>query len=253
MQAAAARGADLYASGTVSFSGGTMDTSGGGTIPGGGGVFTSSGSGTDTSPVVGGALGYSVPLREMIPYSWDVSAPDWSFRVEFEGLALRDYEFITTLLGNERYLTEVSNWGLLNNYWVDVPLYAPISWAFGRVPILEPVSLHLGGGIGIGFTSLDTTSVAFFGSEDAVHFTWQAGAGFDYRISDRVSVGVGYRYVDLGSFDYKVKLGSTEDSIPVGSFKADLVSHEARTALRVNFYSLSSPRSWKRPRFGRGR
>ena len=80
-------------------------------------------------------------------------------------------------------------------------------------------------------------------------FTWQVGGGFDYQLTDRVSVGVGYRYVDLGSFDYPLELGTTH----VGNFAIALASHEMRTGLRVNFYSVSSPGSWKRPRFGRGR
>jgi len=249
LQAGVALGADLYLSGELSVSGGIVSSGGGGDIGGGGGVFNNSGSDSDTSPVIGGALGYSVRLDEMVPFDWDWPLPDWRMRVEFEGMFLRDYEFVTQLVGTENYLTEAQTWTILHNWWFDVPLHAPLSWAFGRIPILEPMSLHLGAGVGLGMTELDTTSVAFNGSDDALHFTWQVGGGFDYQLTDRVSVGMGYRFVDLGSFDYPLRLGIT----PVGTFKADLSSHELHTGLRVNFYSVPSPGSWKRPRFGAGR
>lgn len=247
--AGSALAADLYLSGALSVSGGILDTGGGGDIGGGGGEFNNSGDDTDTSPSIGGVFGYAVPLDEMVPYSWDWPLPRWQLRFEVEGMFLRDYEFVTSLVGSENYLTEGKSLTLLHNWWLDVPLHAPLSWAFGRIPLLEPVSMHFGAGVGMGMTEFKTTSVAFNGSDDAIHLTWQAGAGFDYQLTDRVSIGMGYRYVDLGSFEYGLRLGTT----PVGNFTADLASHELRTGLRVNFYTVSSPGSWKRPRFGSGR
>ena len=249
--AGAALGADLYLSGALSVSGGSLDAGGGGDVGEGDFEFSNSGDDTDTSPVIGGVFGYAVPLDEMVPYDWDWPLPRWQLRFELEGMFLRDYEFVTTLVGSENYLTEGQSLTLLHNWWLDVPLHAPLSWAFGRIPMLEPVSMHFGAGVGMGMTEFKTTSAAFKGSHDAIHLTWQVGAGFDYQLTDRVSIGMGYRYVDLGSFDYGLRLllGTT----PVGNFTADLASHELRTGLRVNFYSVSSPGSWKRPRFGSGR
>lgn len=241
--------ADLYLSGALSVATGVGDSGGGGDIGGGGGSFSNSGSDSDSSPSIGGTFGYSVPLDELVPYDWDWPLPRWTLRTELEGMFLRDYELVTNLVGSEDYFTQVSNMTLLNNWWLDVPVHAPLSWAFGRIPILDPMTMHLGAGVGVGLTDLKTTSVAFTGKENAIHFTWQVGAGFDYQLTDRVSVGLGYRYVDMGSFDYPLKLGAT----PVGNFKLDLASHELNTGLRVNFYSVSSPASWKRPRFGPGR
>lgn len=249
LPAAAPRAADLYMSGQVSVSTGTASTGGGGDIGGGGGAFTNTGSDSDSAPAIGPVFGYSTSLDEMVPLNWDWNLPSWTLRTEIEGMFLRNYEFVTTLVGPEKYLTQTSGWTVLNNWWLDIPLYAPLSWAFGRIPILEPMSVHLGGGVGMGMTKLKTTSVAFNGTDEPIHLTWQVGAGFDYQLTDRVTLGMGYRYVDMGSFDYPLRLGTTR----VGNFKIDLASHEVNTALRVNFYSVSSPGSWKRPRFGQGR
>ena len=256
LSAGTAGAADLYLSGLLSVSAGTGKTGGSGSVGALG--FCNSGSDTDSSPVLGGSLGYAFLLSEMFPYRWDWKLPEWNFRVEFEGMALRDYEFVTKLrvggvTSTDKYFTEGSGWGLLNNYWIDVPVHAPLALAFGRIPMIEPLTMHMGGGVGMGMTEFDTAAdgAGFRGSEEKVHFSWQVGAGLDYQITDRVSFGAGYRYVDLGSFDYALRQGATR----VGNFEVDLTSHELRTGLRVNFYSVPSPGSWtfKVPRFDRGR
>ncbi len=252
----AAGAADLYVSGTLSVSAGTGKTGGSGSV--GALDFSNSGSDTDSSPVLGGTLGYAFPLSEMVPYRWEWPLPEWMFRVEFEGMALRDYEFLTRLNVNgvpstDKYFTEGSGWGLLHNYWIDLPVHAPLALAFGRIPMLEPLTVHMGGGVGMGMTEFETTAdgAGFRGKKEEIHLAWQVGAGFDYQITDRVSFGAGYRYVDLGSFDYAIKQGATR----VGNFTVDLTSHELRTGLRVAFFSVASPGSWtfKVPRFSRGR
>ncbi|MDJ0850198.1 MAG: outer membrane beta-barrel protein [Myxococcota bacterium] len=248
--------ADLYVSGTLSVSAGTGETGGSGSV--GALNFSNSGSDTDSSPVLGGTLGYAFPLSEMFPYKWEWPLPEWNFRVEFEGMALRDYEFVTKLnvggvTSTDKYFTEGSGWGLLHNWWLDLPVHAPLAMAFGRIPMLEPLTMHMGGGVGMGMTEFKTAAdgAGFKGKTEDIHLVWQVGAGFDYQITDRVSFGAGYRYVDLGDFSYRLRQGAT----PVGNFTVDLTSHELRTGLRVNFYSLPSPGSWtfKRPRFDRGR
>jgi opacity protein-like surface antigen len=245
LAAAPARAADLYLAGELAISHGTADSGGVSSAPGF--SFPNSGSDTDSSPLYGGAFGYEFSLADLAPHSWDWKLPDWSWRLEIEGIAGRDYELVTD--GPDPYLTSVSSWGVLHNWWLDLPVHPAVAWAFGRVPLLEPMTFHLGGGVGAALTELETTNNVFSGSDDPLHLTWQVGAGFDYQLTDRIAVSSGYRYVNLGSFDYPLMNGP----VPAGNFTLDLASHEFRAGLRVRFYSVPAPGAWKRPRFGAGR
>ena len=78
------------------------------------------------------------------------------------------------------------------------------------------------------------------GSAQTHNFAWQAGVGLGYQMSDRVNLGVGYRYLDLGT----VKFGLNGGSVPAGSnsfMKLDPEIHEARATLRVEVWDFASP------------
>lgn len=234
-----ARSGDLYVSGQFAISGGVAE-SGGSVDLGAGGIFPNSGSDTDSSPVFGGAVGYQFPLSELVPADWDWPLPDYAFRVELEGLGGRDYELVTR--GPDPYLTRVEAWSLSNNFWMDFPVHDAVAHFFGRVPLVEPLSFSAGAGVGLGGSELSTTNNVFRGSELAYHFQWQVGGGVGYRITDRVSATLGYRYVDSGEFSYALANPPAPD--PVGTFKLDLSSHEVAFGLRVSFHSVPSPGAW---------
>lgn len=230
-----ARAGDLYLAGQLAISGAT-GSSGGSTD-----FFDNSGSDTDSSPTYGPAFGYEFPLAELLPLDWDTSLPSWPVRVEVEGTFGRDYELVTQ--GGDPYLTHVSSWSVYQNLAIDLPVHGVVSWAIGRVPLLEPMSLSLGGGIGLISTDIDTTNNVMKGKDTSLGLTWQVGGGFAYRLTDRVSVDFGYRFSDLGHFKYKLRLPPQEE--PVGSFSMDLLSHEFKAGLRVRFYSVASPGAWR--------
>jgi hypothetical protein len=223
---------ELYASLGLGISGGFADA-GGSTL-----FFDNSGSDSDSSPTYGATFGLEAPMNEPLPENWQSALPDWPVMVELEFTGGRDYEFLTQ--GADPYRTEFTSWTVLNNFRFDFPLYAPIEWAFGRLPILEPMSFYTKVGLGLAINEVATTDNVSRGSDTVLNFAWQAGAGVSYAISRHVSVSVGYNYVDLGEADVKLSLGPTA----FGNHSIDASAHELSTALRVRFYPvpLSLPR-----------
>ena len=60
----------------------------------------------------------------------------------------------------------------------------------------------------------DPDSARYYtGSSDATNWGWTVGAGMEYGI-DNWSLGIEYLYVDLGSADWSVDLGETENDDP---------------------------------------
>jgi len=152
----------------------------------------------------------------------------------------RDYEMRTK--GGDGFFTKIQSWSLMQNVWVDVPMHDMVSWFMGRVPILMPVHFYTGGGVGMAALDTKTTDNFTKASKDFYNFAWQVGAGLSYELTDQVTISMGYRYFDPGSF--KLKLRISPDSDPFGTFKMDLSAHEFTTALRVDFYTLGLP-TWR--------
>ena len=225
LPASTARAGDVYASATLAIS--TGEGSAGGATP----FFANGGSDTDSSPAYGLAAGFAIPYQEIFPDRRDPIS-DWSTRIELEGLAGRDYELRAR--GAEPYLSEVYTWTLLQNVWLDVPLDRPIAHFFGRIPVLAPLSISLGAGIGLAANDVSTTDNVSSGSTVAYNFAWQAGVGLGYALTRNVNIGVAYRYLDPGPVEIDLRSGQT----PFGSFELDLAAHEVATTLRVSFYPV---------------
>jgi len=79
---------------------------------------------------------------------------------------------------------------------------------------------------GIGMSRVDGTFGGVGGgpsfSEEDYGFTWQAGAGLQYRASDKTSYSFGYRYVDTTSID-------------IGGADIEHGGHEFRVGLQYKF------------------
>lgn len=229
---------DLYATGSLGISGATAD-SGGSTE-----FFENTGGDSDSSPVYGGAAGIAVPINELFPTGWDdrlrrwrVNLPTWDVRFELEGIAGRDYEMRTE--GGDGYFAEVDNWAIMHNVWMDVPIRDPVNWAFGRFPLLEPVTVYVGVGIGLGSTEVSATDNVSKGSKTNYEFAWQAGAGIGYELTEYVTLSAGYRYFDLGKADLTLYGAAPE---PFGDYSLDVHAHEFTTNVRVTFYTVPWPR-----------
>jgi hypothetical protein len=205
----------------------------------------------DSSPLLGGAVGLEIPMDEILPREWvpDVRLPDWPMRFEIEGAGLREYEFQTVGVGGDLFYSEVKVNTLLFNTWLDIPMisaYRPIQYLFGlgRQPRvrqwLEPMSLYLGAGIGVGFLDFKGTDNSLKVSDNVIDFAWNVGAGLNYALTDRVSLGAGYRYVGVGEHDLDlVPRGIPPDPNAELTYKQDI--HEFRATLRVEVYDFLSP------------
>jgi hypothetical protein len=245
LAAGVAHAAELYVSGDVGFSMGTGEGSGNNSLIGDSG----SGDDGDASPMYGGAFGIAVPLSQAIP-TFDVPywpgrslringpesfrLPGWRTLIEAEAITGRDYEFSTP--GHAAltpYIADVKSTTFLGNVRLDVPIQAPLNLLFGRLPMLEPVTLYVGGGAGVGWNDISVSDTVNSGSDDVFEFAWQGSAGFGYAMSDTMHASFGYRYLDLGSAEIKFDAGPNE-----GKYDADVTAHEVTASLRWHFYHI---------------
>lgn len=224
--AGAAGAGELYFSAGVGISAGTGDT--GGSTP----FFDNYGDDTDTSASYGFAFGWEMPMNEPLPEQWQHIIPRWPVLAEFEAVGGRDYELLTN--GGDPYRTDFETWTVLHNLRFDIPVSAPFEWAFGRIPILHPVTWYVGVGVGISIYDIVTTDNVSRGKDDGVEFAWQASTGLSYSVSEYVSIDVGYRYIDLGSADFDLSVGPTD----FGNFTLDLSAHEFASAVRMRFFGI---------------
>jgi len=163
------------------------------------------GSSTDVSPLLGGAVGLAVPMDEIapieLPRGWHL--PSWDVRGEIEAVGLRNFKYTTDpIVTNEgRIVTEIDCWTVMGNFALDVPLrglYRPISWTSARLfgrwrlrtlkEILDRTTFEVGAGIGVASLDAKTQESQTRGRETAYNFAWQAGGGFAYSLTDRVSL-----------------------------------------------------------------
>jgi opacity protein-like surface antigen len=233
--AADAKAGDFYLTGNLAISTGTGESSGSTDF------FTLSGSDSDSAPAYGGAVGFGFDLAEAIPKTWDVPMmPGLGVRFEFEGMTGREYELLTN--GGDGFITEVTAWTFMPNLWIDVPLHPPIAWIFGRIPVLEPLMLYGGAGLGLSATDLKATDNVSQGKNEEYLFGWQAGTGLAYELTHRVTLMAGYRYIDLGQPKATLRIPPSED--PFGSFRLDLAAHEFNFGVLVKFFSIPYPEKW---------
>jgi hypothetical protein len=224
--AAPAAGGDLYIAGDLGIA--TASAEAGGTNFRSG--LDNTGGDTDSSPRYGVALGVEWPLDRSVP--WDIGLPRWNTRFEFELIGGRSYEFKTP--GAFPYNSEITSWSMMNNLWLDIPVHRAVEALFGRIPILEPLSINFGTGIGIAKTDMDVTDSESIGSTDDTKFAWQIGAGIGYALTEQVSFTIGYRYFDLGTLSSEL----TTAGVPNGSYSLEMSGNELSATLRVNFYAL---------------
>ncbi len=215
------------------------------------------GTSDDSSPVYGGALGVQFPLNAALPWKmrmpgfgvpyWpgrelrfregdEFQFPDWSVRAEVEHLRGRDAELTTPSFNPlDSYRSDVKSWTLMGNLRIDVPIHTPVRAMYGRVPFLEPFTLYMGGGAGLGNTELAVSTGVLAGNDEEQRFAWQALAGIGYDLNDHVKLSLGWRFVDLDS----VKAQLVDQAlINRGRYQIDPEAHEFTASLSVWFWRL---------------
>ena len=202
----------------------------------------------DSAPTYGGTIGLAFAMDEALPAIKTFELPSWIVRTELEYMMGRDYEIKSDgAAANDFFLSEVDSWTVMPNFSVEVPLRDPIQWLFGRIPVLEPMSVYGNVGLGIAQVNLAASDNNSDVDEDSLNFAWQGGAGINYTLTDTTSFVLGWRYVSLGTTE-----GSVKNIQGGGDFELELSSHEIVTGLRINFYTAPlkdmHPRYWRPPR-----
>jgi opacity protein-like surface antigen len=161
------------------------------------------------------------------------SATGWGLRGElqytYRGKKSFDSDLTSTFIAlppNDPAHTSVKSHALmLNAYW-DLGNHR------GFVP-------YVGAGIGIARNEMSNvyfTNSPFFNEvlgQDKTNFAWSLMAGVEYQFSNRWSMDMGYRYIDLGS--------AVSDNIDTGGFWNphfkidDLAAHEITVGVRYKF------------------
>ncbi len=220
---------DLYGKGNVFVSDGEGSSSGQTTF------FPLTGDDDDQSPAYGGAVGLAFTLEEALTKIDRVPVPSWRVRLELEGTWGRDYEFRTA--GGDGFFTEVEADTIMPSVWLEVPVHEPVSWIFGRVPVLEPLRLYGGGGIGWADIDIQTTDNISSGSDSTSESATHWGVGLSYDLTRNVTWSLGYRKVDLGDLEVDLLNGPTS----FGTYELELDSSEITTGMEVRFFSFSLP------------
>ena len=235
--------AEFYVAGSLGGSGGD------GTASASSDVFGNvEGDDVDSSPAYGATLGLAFGIDEALPSIKQYEMPSWIVRTELEWLTGRDYEFITQGVGaNDNFTTQFEAWTVMPNFSLEIPIREPVRWAFGRIPVLEPMSIYANLGLGVSsydFHASDNNSDA---SDNGLNFAWQGGAGITYTLTDTTSFVLGWRYLALGDVE-----ADLENINPEGDYELEVSSHEVVAGLRINFYAAPlkdmHPRHWRMPR-----
>lgn len=121
----------------------------------------------------------------------------------------------------------------VKSYTMMLNIYKDFS-TFGRI------TPYVGAGIGAAYHEMD--EVYFTGNPSLVNriagnsdlsLAWSLMAGVGYKITERASLDIGYRYIDLGSIDSgRVDSGGNVHS---AVHVDDLASHEVKVGLRYSF------------------
>ena len=96
---------------------------------------------------------------------------------------------------------------------------------------------YLSAGVGVSrIENKVSINPEFFGDSENIttdtnnNFTWTAGAGVAYKVTENVALDLAYRYVDAGETDVSQSIGGTKLKNT-----ADLVSHDYSLGVRYNF------------------
>jgi opacity protein-like surface antigen len=219
----------------------------------------------DSSPVWGTALGIAFPLRGVMPWrmrvpefgvpiwpgkrlsfgSEDFRAPEWETRFELQWLGGRDYELegvggvavdgFDFTDPTRPYHAKIDVSSLMVNMRLDIPVQAPITALFGRLPILEPMTIFTGGGVGAVFQRAELENFFVAGDRSAKGFAWQFTAGIGYALTENVRWSVGYRFQDLGHLDFDL---IDVTGTPRGGVDLDMGANEFTTSLKFNFWHI---------------
>ena len=177
---------------------------------------------------------YDYRRRPLVEPDW-TRFPGWRTSVEVEAQTGRDFELITegaSLVAP--VISNVSSHSFMANFRLDIPISAPLHVFFGRLPMLEPVTLYGGAGAGASLNEIEASdSVVGKDSDEGFTFAHQYKAGIGYALTDRIHLSVGYRYYDLGELEVGFSNGGAAAKV-----STEVVAHEMTSGITVHFYRV---------------
>ncbi len=174
---------------------------------------------------LGGTLGVAIPRT--------VGRFDGTVRLEVQGMY---HDLLSSIMGSFPgppgpvgflYRTNMTDrWSATANMWYDIPIEC------------RPLDIYLGGGVGVHAGKLITTDSVVSGNDHFNEFMWHVGGGIVYHHSDRLSIDLGYRYVDYGTADIGLAVGGA----PAGNYEINLTAHQLMLGFRFNSIQDFLPR-----------
>ena len=142
---------------------------------------------------------YDVPLRAEFEYAWRGKKEMFNSALEVDA----------NVSGNEKFKVGAQSF-FVNAYF--------------DIHNSSPVTPYIGAGLGLASVSADyqaslsdgTNEGGFGFNKTKTNFAWNIGAGAAWKISDMISLDLGYRYADFG----KVKASSSGDFV-AGALEVD--------------------------------
>jgi opacity protein-like surface antigen len=195
----------LYASGIIGDSFTTIASGGFNTA--GGSPVANTGAVASNLFTAGGALG-TVADR-----------PDGELRVEVEALGRGTLAGRTdSVFSPEQYAVRATDsWTVMANLWRE---YA----------VSDRLGVYGGGGIGAGGYRLAVDDLTVSGAGAESVFAWQVGTGVTWRLTQRATLDLGYRYLDLGVASTPLALG---DGAAAGNYTSALSASEWLLSVRI--------------------
>lgn len=130
-----------------------------------------------------------------------------------------------------------STGALAVNADADVKSWAVMANVYYDIPTGTAITPYVGAGLGVAVNTIDdvTYSIGAGRIHENGHtktrFAWSLQAGAAYAVTSNVKVDLGYRYIDLGSFE----TGGSSTVGPVAKTEGDVRAHEVKIALRYAF------------------
>lgn len=211
-------------------------------------VGTSPAWASDGAPYAGIEVGLNMP-RDMIFDSNldDNEEPDFALKNGFEGALVAGYDLGAFRLEGEFVYKQANidlndtarlyglNPGDLNDDFRGIKnrVYSVMANALLDVPISDGLSGYVGAGIGIAWQNIRTDFADVDDAEIDLKdhgFAWQLIAGIRAPISQKVEVGLKYRYFDAGRFDITTQAISDPEDFYSNRFR----SHSVLATLTFN-------------------
>ena len=198
----------FYITGIIGASFGTLQVGGVNT----GGGFPNTGRITDSLLTAGGAVGTAFDRSNGL------------LRLEVEGRGRDALSGLTDsyLPPTPTYFYSVratDGWSVMANAWRD--------WSF-----TDRLGFYGGGGIGAGGYRLSVNDTAVSGYGHMGGFAWQAGTGTTYRVTERTTIDLGYRFFDTVSDSLPLTIIGS-GGLPAGSYVSNFYASELLLSVRI--------------------